>query len=163
MGEALYWVAPVHYQLLPVGPSVPLLPNGLTTTRIDYNQADIELLINNITYTPEQYFIVYGTNSQYQYRSEVHTGSTGITANGERVTITLTNLQYDQQYQYRVVARNSAGTVESQVFTFRTEKLGMLIITIVHNNNYCSTVLLQVRAGPFQGCVANKLNYCAQL
>ena len=103
---------------------MPLLPTGLTTTRIKYDQVDIELLINNISYTPEQYFIVYGTNSQYQYRSDVYTGSNDIATNGERVTITLTNLQYSQQYQYRVVARNSAGTVESQVFTFRTEPIG---------------------------------------
>ena len=115
---------------------MPLLPTGLTTTRISYNQVDIELLVNNISYTPEQYFVAYGTNSQYQYRSEVHTGNTDFTTVGERLTITLTNLQYNQQYQYRVVAQNSVGTVSSKVFSFRTETLG--------TTKYCFVLIIDI-------------------
>ena len=132
---------------------------------ISYNRAVIVMTVPRISYTPEQYYIQYGTSSNLlQYCSEVRSGNTDISTVNEQITVTLNNLRHNTQYYYRVFAQNNVGTVHSNVYSFQTEQLGMVIqpvcVTMPMLGIECSlfsAVLLQVRAGPFQGCEDNKV------
>lgn len=104
---------------------MPTLPTNVTVVQLKYNRATIQFTIPKISYTPETYYILYGTRSdQLRLRSDVRIGNTDVSTVGEVLSITLNYLKHNTLYHYKIVANNSENTVTSTTHRFQTHALG---------------------------------------
>ena len=103
-------------------------PTNVRVALLRYNMVVIQFAIPTISYTPETYHIVYGTNpADLQHQSEVHAGNTDVSTVGEVQSITLEPLKHNTMYHYKIVSRNSAFNVTSDMQRFQTPALGELL------------------------------------
>ena len=116
-----------------VGPTKPAIPSTIAAADVRFNEAVIQITVTEILYTPEQYYIRYGTApDNLNLRSQTVSGSDGIVPTDEVVSITLRQLTHNMQYHYSVVAVNSVGETPSSTFTFQTNALGKRWCISVH-------------------------------
>jgi hypothetical protein len=104
---------------------------------IDHRSAVIQWRVESISYSPESYYVKYGTSrDNLMFVSDSINGSTDLDTRDEILSIKLIHLNHNQDYYYVVVARNLNGETTSNIETFTTRKLA----------------LAQFKAGPFRGC-----------
>lgn len=113
----------VHF----VGPSAPSRPTILSST-VSTTQATISWIVVTIAYTPETYYIVYGTsNDTLDQRSNAIEGGANLTETNLAYSATITSLRPFTQFYYRIEVRNSFATIESAIQTFQTTEAGNCI------------------------------------
>ena len=110
--------------LFTIGPSAPNTPTILSTT-VGSTQVTISWIVTAIAYTPESYFIVYGvSNDSLSLRSSAVDGSVNLTAVNLAYSATIMGLSPFTRYYYKIEARNSFTTSESDVSNFQTNQVG---------------------------------------
>ena len=121
--------------LIYIGPIPPVLPINIEAVHIEYNSTIIQWTTTEITYTPESYYIKYGTSSNnLLLQSATLKGSDNLSTTDQEFEIKLTSLDHNTVYYYSVVSENQHETVESEIMSFQTPKLGEF--------NYWSVTLL---------------------
>ena len=111
---------------LSTGPSAPIMPTILGTT-VGTTEATINWIAIAIAYTPETYFVVYGlSNDTLNQRSSAVEGARNITATNLAHSTTVTGLSPFTQYYYKIEARNSFTTTDSDIQIFQTREAGEL-------------------------------------
>lgn len=114
-----------YFLSLTLGPSKPFVPIRITAGNIDHSRAVIQWTVPSIAYSPESYFIRYGTSRNHlTYKSATLIGSQDLNARDQTLTIMLKYLIHDTQYYYQVVSTNTYDETTSVVYSFRTTKLG---------------------------------------
>ena len=99
-----------------LGPSSPLNPIDLVYTTVSSESAQVQWLIPDVAYTPENYTVVYGEfPSQLTSSSDVVLGSDDVRDVNQMYSATLLDLEPNTTYYYQVVASNSIGTNSSDV------------------------------------------------
>ena len=110
---------------LPPGPKSPFLPTRITAGNFAYSSAVIQWTVPSIAYSPETYFIRYGTGkSNLNLKSEVLQGTQNLNAKDQTLSITLRYLTHDTRYYFQVVSNNTNGQTESAEHEFSTSRLG---------------------------------------
>ena len=90
--------------------------------------AMLQWTILYITYTPETYTVIYGTDpSLLDQTSQSVTGNSDITTTDQILSIQLDGLVHDTTYYYQVVATNTHNSTASTVASFVTVPLRKLI------------------------------------
>ena len=118
-----------------IGPIPPVLPINIEAVHIEYNSTIIQWTTTEITYTPESYYVKYGTSSNnLLFQSATLKGSDNLSTTDQEFEIKLTSLDHNTVYYYSVVSENQHETVESEIMSFQTPKLGEF--------NYWSVTLL---------------------
>jgi hypothetical protein len=111
---------------------------------IDHRSAVIQWRVESISYSPESYYVKYGTSrDNLMFVSDSINGSTDLDTRDEILSIKLIHLNHNQDYYYVVVARNLNGETTSNIETFTTRKLA----------------LAQFKAGPFRGCSNGRVSH----
>ena len=117
---------------------------------IEYNSTVIQWTTTKIAYTPESYYVKYGTSSNnLELRSATLKGSDILSTTDQTFEIKLTSLNHNTVYYYSVVSENQHESVESEILTFQTPKLGEF-------NYYIASKKLSL----FQSLLYNYGNYC---
>lgn len=97
----------------------PTLPGGVDAIRsgdLREDKATIRWTVLFLTYTPETYVVVYGTDRTNLNRSSPPVSSgASITARDINLLVTLTGLEAVTTYHYRLVANNTVGSNYSDV------------------------------------------------
>ena len=102
-------------------------------------QTTISWIVSEIMYTPENYTIMYGSNSEsVNERSQVIEGTTDITT-AMAYLATIANLEPFTLYYYKVVAQNSFDSTESITQTFQTLEAGNGWLSL-----YCTCIYICV-------------------
>ena len=110
---------------LPPGPKSPFLPTRITAGNFAYSSAVIQWTVPSIAYSPEIYFIRYGTSpNNLNLKSEVLQGTQNLNAKDQTLSITLRYLTHDTRYYFTVVSNNTNGQTESAPHDFSTSRLG---------------------------------------
>lgn len=106
----------------------PTLPGGVYAIRsgdIGEDEVTIRWTVLFLTYTPETYVVVYGTDRTNLNKSTSPVSSgTSITASDISLSVTLTRLEAVTTYHYQLVATNSVGSHYSNVMNFTTTGRG---------------------------------------
>ena len=90
--------------------SAPMIPIDLVHTTLSFELAQIQWLIPEIVYTPENYTVVYGKEQTLlNYSSNVIVGTDNITSRNQIYSTTLSVLEPNTTYYYQVIATNSVG------------------------------------------------------
>ena len=111
-----------------LGASNPVRPIDIVHTTLSSELAVIQWLVPQVSYTPETYVIIYGTDSMtLNYTSERIIGNTDVTAMNQIYTATLRGLQPNTRYYYQVVATNSIGMNSSVVAEVVTPLPGIIM------------------------------------
>ena len=103
------------------GPRAPHPPQNVAVIAISGNRATIQWTVPSIAYTPETYVVEYGTSqdslnlTSYPQKSGPDIIITDVT-----YSVQLSNLEPATNYQYQVVATNTADKSVSGVQSFRT-------------------------------------------
>ena len=104
-------VCQIYRTCLFVGPSVPALPLSVATPSVLHNRVTVEWSVPVVTYDPETYVVMYGSNqSDLLLQSEVTMAT----------RVELLGLVSKVQYYYQVWANNSAGNSSSDIGSFTT-------------------------------------------
>ena len=103
------------------GPETPAKPTNIRTTFITSNLVVIQWRVSTITYTPEMYVVVYGlSEATLDQQSTAVMGNRDTSAANELFSVTLTELQLDTTYHYRVIATNAHDSKSSDAGVFTT-------------------------------------------
>ena len=114
-----------------LGASNPVRPIDIVHTTLSSELAVILWLVPQVSYTPETYVIIYGTDRMtLNYTSEMILGNTDVTAMNQIYTATLRGLQPNTRYYYQVVATNSIGMNSSVVAEVVTPLPGTIMLYI---------------------------------
>ena len=117
--------------LFSTGPSSPNKPINVTAVNILYNGATITWIVSSIAYTPEQYTIQYGLQSNdLSNNSTIVSGSTDFSSTNDMFSISLTNLIHDTTYYYQVTATNTEGSINSDTKSFKTREKRKIRVNI---------------------------------
>ncbi|XP_019851636.1 PREDICTED: hemicentin-1-like [Amphimedon queenslandica] len=120
-----------------IGPSKPFLPIRIIAGDFGHSTALIQWTVPSIAYSPESYFIRYGTSrNNLNFKSSTLIGTQDLDAKDQTLSITLRYLTHDTLYYYQVVSTNTFGETNSVIYSLRTTRLA----------------LIQFKAGPFLGC-----------
>ena len=111
-----------------IGPLAPSVPIDLFHTTQSSTEALISWLVPEISYTAEDYTIMYGQNQSFlNYSSETVTGNRDISSVNQIYSITLDELLPNTSYYYQLIAENTIGTNSTEVRAFMTPLPSMLI------------------------------------
>lgn len=115
------------YPHIYVGPRNPSQPTAVQYTNTTHSTATIEWRIPTITYTPETYYVEYGTSptSLNEQTSIIGSGS-DLTLSNEIYSVVITGLLSNTTYYYRVVASNNFTSSRSTLGSFVTVSLRKL-------------------------------------
>ena len=106
------------------GPASPFNPSA-SLEATDATSANISWLVRLISYTPENYSILYGySNESLTFRSDAVEGTHNITASLLLYSATVGTLRPFTQYYYAVEARNRFAVSLSDIHTFYTAEAG---------------------------------------
>ena len=110
----------MHLKSLYTGPVPPVKPYHLSTTSSqDFcREATIEWTMDSISYTPETYYVKYGTSQELNNQSVIVYGSENIHTVDKHYTVQIDGLSRNTQYFYQVIANNSAGKTSSDTECF---------------------------------------------
>jgi len=129
-----------------IGPSIPSVPIDIFHTTQSSTEAVISWLAPAISYTAEDYTVLYGRNQSFlNYSSETVTGNRDISSVNQMYSIPLNELLSNTTYYYQVLATNTIGTNSSEVRAFETPLPSRLfcifknIIISLCIDFYCST------------------------
>ena len=102
------------------GPVPPVKPNSLSATSSqDFcKKATITWMMDSVAYTPETYYIKYGTSRELNNQSVTIYGSEDITTIFKTYTVQIDGLSNSTQYFYQVIANNSVGKTSSDTECF---------------------------------------------
>ncbi|XP_019858755.1 PREDICTED: receptor-type tyrosine-protein phosphatase F-like [Amphimedon queenslandica] len=104
-------------------PSPPHSPVNTSAVNIRYNSATIRWIVPSIAYTPEEYVVLYGTNStNMNDLSSVVNGSTNFSIIDSVLTVDLFDLTHDTVYHFRIRSTNTEGSTESDTNSFKTRE-----------------------------------------
>lgn len=93
-----------------------MVPIDLVHTTLSFELAQIQWLIPEIVYTPENYTVVYGKEqTSLNYSSNVIIGTDNITSRNQIYSTTLSGLEQNTTYYYQVIAINSVGMNSSDI------------------------------------------------
>lgn len=96
-------------------------------TNTTHSTATIEWRIPAITYTPENYFVVYGTSASSLNERSTSIGSgSDIAITSQIYSVVLTGLLSNTTYYYQVVASNGFSSTRSSLGSFVTVSLRKL-------------------------------------
>lgn len=114
------------------GPRSPSQPTSVQFINTTHNTATVEWRIREITYTPESYYVEYGTDptSLTQRSSTIPSGS-DLTATNQLYSVVISGLLSNTTYHYRVVAGNTFSSTRSSLNSFLTISLRKLAICII--------------------------------
>ena len=106
---------------LSVGPSSPSQPTSVRYINTTHSTATIEWRISSIAYTPETYYVEYGTSRSVlnQQSRSIESGS-DLTITNQLYSVDITGLMSNTTYYYRVVASNSFTSTPSTISSFVT-------------------------------------------
>ena len=111
----------ILYYIGSVGPSQPTSVRYTNTT---HSTATIEWRVQSITYTPETYYVEYGTSPSILDQQSLSTGSgDDLTVMNQIYSLDITGLSSNTTYYYRVVSANSFASTRSSVGSFVTVSL----------------------------------------
>ena len=106
-------------------------------TNTTHSTATIEWRISRISYTPEIYYVKYGTSSS---SLELNTTSIGsgndVSITNQIYSVDIRGLTFNTTYYYQVVASNSFGSSYSSVKSFVTVSLSKLTCINQGDGNY---------------------------
>ena len=111
----------MHLKFVHTGPVPPVKPNLLSATSSqDFcKKATITWMMDSVAYTPETYYVKYGTSHQeLNNQSVIVYGSEDIHTVDKNYTVQIDGLSRNTQYIYQVIANNSAGKSSSDTECF---------------------------------------------
>ena len=95
----------------------------MTAVNIVHNEATIQWTVTSITYTPEQYIVLYGlTESSLTQESDMVNGTMDFNSINDTYSVKITGLDYNTVYYYQVRSTNTEGSTNSDVVMFQTTK-----------------------------------------
>ena len=95
----------------------------MTAINILHNEATIQWTVTSITYTPEQYIILYGIDeSSLTQESDMVNGTMDFNSINDTYSVKITGLDYNTVYYYQVRSTNTEGATNSDVVMFQTTK-----------------------------------------
>ena len=107
-----------------VGSVGPSQPTSVRYTNTTHSTATIEWRVQSITYTPETYYVEYGTSPSVLDQQSLSTGSgDDLTVMNQIYSLDITGLSSNTTYYYRVVSANSFASTRSSVGSFVTVSL----------------------------------------
>ena len=110
------------------GPISPVVPISVRATASDNNSLTIQWEITSISYTPETYYVEYGTDSlQLDSQSPGQESGPDILIVDQVYSQDLVGLQPLTTYYYRVVAQSTGGSTVSVVRSVRTMERELVI------------------------------------
>lgn len=114
------------------GPSPPVQPINVAVTDITPISANITWTVPQVTYTPENYTVLYGEmRNNLTLRSEMRYTNTAnldfITARNIPYKVTLTGLSIGIQYCYMIEIVNTINTITTNQECFNTSETGKYI------------------------------------
>ena len=105
----------------PSGPQSPGVPASVLVLGRTHNSILIRFTVPIITYTPETYHVLYGTQmNNLNLTSIPITGSTDFSAMNQQFIVPVLGLVSDTTYYYRVRATNSDSSSETMLFNVTT-------------------------------------------
>ena len=123
------------YILIILGPVVPVQP-VLGPVSVTPTTATIYWTIPQVSYTPENYTVIFGTSMDelHMISSIVNTNNIDIlmfiTATNIQYNVTIQGLNINVMYYYQVQSVNTNGTTNSSISSFITSESGK--ITLFH-------------------------------
>lgn len=119
----MYFIFSSFSLSLSPAPSPPLSPVNTTAVNIRYNSATIRWIVPSISYTPEEYVVLYGTvSTNMNTLSSVINGSTNFSITNSLLTVDLFDLTHDTVYYFSIRSTNTEGSTESGANSFKTGK-----------------------------------------
>lgn len=98
-----------------------MLPTAIQHTNTTHSTATIEWRISAISYTPESYYVEYGTNvASLNQQSSTATSGSDLTVTNQIYSVVITELLSNITYYYRLVSTNSFTSTRSYLNTFVT-------------------------------------------
>ena len=111
------------------GQKKPVLPQRIKVIDSNISSAMIQWMMSLIAYTNETYFVKYGTNSSVLNMTSHHKYSgANITISDKVYSVKLSNLQPCVTYYYRVVAKNTDRSTQSELKMFTTQGCELTMI-----------------------------------
>jgi len=90
-------------------------------TNTTYTTATLEWTVPYIAYTPETYYLKYGsTLTSISQFSHIVTGSTDLKSTNRVYSLQLAGLLHNITYYYQLVAQNTYASTQSSVLSFVT-------------------------------------------
>ena len=111
------------YELLSTssGPKSPLQPQAVQHTNTTHSTATIEWRIPVITYTPESYYVEYGTSiASLVERSTVIESGSNLSIVNRIYSVVISGLSSNMTYFYQVVSSNTLTSSRSPLKSFVT-------------------------------------------
>ena len=81
-------------------------------------KATITWTMNSVAYTPETYYVKYGTSQELKNQSVTIYGNEDITTINKSYTVQIDGLSASTQYFYQVIASNIIGMTSSDTECF---------------------------------------------
>ena len=123
------------YILIIIGPTVPVQP-VLGPVSVTPTTATIYWTIPQVSYTPENYTVLFGTsmNELNMISSVVNTNNIDsllfITDTNIQYNVTIEGLSINVMYYYQVQSVNIIGTTNSSISSFITSELGKVTLFV---------------------------------
>jgi len=121
----MHSLATIYFSIYP-GPAEPTRPIEVAAVNITLDSVTVQWVVSYLAYTPERYLVLYGTsNASLDRTSDVVLSTADLAASNETYNISVTGLEPNKQYHFKVYSSNTFGSVETALMTFTTAESGM--------------------------------------
>ena len=115
----------------------PVQPATVQAVNITSTSATVQWVVPYLSYTPEQYIVLYGTaEAMLDQTSTTLDSTTDITSLNVTYQVVIEGLVPNTLYHFQLRSTNTIGETTAAVMTFMTSEAGTLYITQCHQILY---------------------------
>lgn len=117
----------MHQAFMFAGATIPTAVTNIESIITSFSTANISWSVSEISYTPETYTVVYGTDRLNLNARSINISDVSQTG---KYSIELTQLEHSTVYFYLVESSNTVGHVNSEVHSFEVDNACKMLKTV---------------------------------